>query len=267
MRRRRRPIAPRRSMSKNTLVYPNVGDPVAKGATSELPFFFTVYRGSKAGLTATAELMKNGQVMASVRWTSPTVTARGSRRLASCQSRRWRPGLTSCGFASPRPARKWCGRHSSLWRTECGGGRGQDAPLARSRSSRSPGAMIGAQRPPRSGRELEERAREAVRKVSRGYRSTPVSVEIGNSLPPDTNAEDLAGLCRSRERAIEIARANGTANLAATGTNQDPRTMNGAPLPSDISPPCRPMSAMSTRQFSTLPRHAILSSSSANTPT
>jgi len=51
---------------KNTLVYPNVGDPVAKSATSDLPFFFTVYRGSKAGLTATAELMKNGQVLASV---------------------------------------------------------------------------------------------------------------------------------------------------------------------------------------------------------
>ncbi len=33
--------------------------------------------------------------------------------------------------------------------------------------------------------------------------------------------------------------------------------MNGAPLPSDISLPCRPMSAMSTRQFSTLPRHAM----------
>jgi VWFA-related protein len=51
---------------KNTLVYPNIGDPVARGAQSDLPFFFTVYRGSKARLTATAELMKNGQVMASV---------------------------------------------------------------------------------------------------------------------------------------------------------------------------------------------------------
>jgi len=51
---------------KNTLVYPNVGDSVAKGATSDLPFFFTVYRGSKGPLKATAELMKNGRVMAAV---------------------------------------------------------------------------------------------------------------------------------------------------------------------------------------------------------
>jgi hypothetical protein len=50
---------------KNTLVYPNVGDPVAKGARPDLPFFFTLYRGSKARLSATAELMKNGQVVAS----------------------------------------------------------------------------------------------------------------------------------------------------------------------------------------------------------
>ena len=81
--------------------------------------------------------------------------------------------------------------------------------------------VIGAQRPPRSGRELAEHAREAVGKY-RAVANQLGLVEIGNSLPPDTNAEDLAALCRSRERAIEIARANGTANLAATGTNQDP---------------------------------------------
>ena len=50
---------------KNALVYPNIGDPVAKGAHADLPFFFTLYRGSKARLNATAELMKNGEVVAS----------------------------------------------------------------------------------------------------------------------------------------------------------------------------------------------------------
>ncbi len=82
------------------------------------------------------------------------------------------------------------------------------------------GAVIVAQRPPGRGVSWE-RAREAIGKY-RAVTDHSGLVEIGNSLPPDTNAEDLAGLCRSRERAIEIARSTGTATLAATGTNQDP---------------------------------------------
>lgn len=47
-----------------TLVYPNVGSPVMKTATKELPFFFTIYRGETGPLTGTAELLRNGGVVA-----------------------------------------------------------------------------------------------------------------------------------------------------------------------------------------------------------
>ena len=47
-----------------TLVYPNVGDPIARSTTNSLPFFFTVYRSTNEPVTATAELMSNGRVMA-----------------------------------------------------------------------------------------------------------------------------------------------------------------------------------------------------------
>jgi VWFA-related protein len=47
-----------------TLVYPNVGNPVMKTTTKELPFFFTIYRGETGPLTGTAQLLRNGGVVA-----------------------------------------------------------------------------------------------------------------------------------------------------------------------------------------------------------
>jgi VWFA-related protein len=46
-----------------TLVYPNIGDPVMK-TTKDLPFFFTIYRGASGPLTATAQLLRNGGIVA-----------------------------------------------------------------------------------------------------------------------------------------------------------------------------------------------------------
>jgi VWFA-related protein len=48
----------------NSLIYPNVGEPVSKSASATLPFYFTVYRGTNAPLTAAAQLLKNGRVLA-----------------------------------------------------------------------------------------------------------------------------------------------------------------------------------------------------------
>ncbi len=46
------------------LVYPNIGDPVMKTTTKDLPFFFTIYRGESGPLTATAQLLRDGGVVA-----------------------------------------------------------------------------------------------------------------------------------------------------------------------------------------------------------
>ena len=46
-----------------TLIYPNLGQPIRKGATSELPFFFTLY-GAQAGTAVHAQLLRNGQALA-----------------------------------------------------------------------------------------------------------------------------------------------------------------------------------------------------------
>jgi VWFA-related protein len=46
-----------------TLIYPNLGQPIRKGATSELPFFFTLY-GAAAGTSVQAQLLRNGQALA-----------------------------------------------------------------------------------------------------------------------------------------------------------------------------------------------------------
>jgi hypothetical protein len=46
------------------LVYPNLGDPVTKTTTQYLSFFFTIYRGANGPLTATAQLLQNGGVVA-----------------------------------------------------------------------------------------------------------------------------------------------------------------------------------------------------------
>lgn len=46
-----------------TLLYPNLGEPIVNGPSRELPFYFTLY-GPVAGLSATAQLLRNGQVLA-----------------------------------------------------------------------------------------------------------------------------------------------------------------------------------------------------------
>lgn len=46
-----------------TLLYPNLGQPIDKSDTPELPFYFTLY-GSTAGAKAQAELLRNGQALA-----------------------------------------------------------------------------------------------------------------------------------------------------------------------------------------------------------
>jgi VWFA-related protein len=47
-----------------TLLYPNLGEPIVNAPSRELPFYFALY-GSTSGLTASAELLRNGKVLAS----------------------------------------------------------------------------------------------------------------------------------------------------------------------------------------------------------
>jgi hypothetical protein len=46
-----------------TLLYPNLGEPIANAPGRELPFYFTLY-GSAGSLGASAQLLRNGQVLA-----------------------------------------------------------------------------------------------------------------------------------------------------------------------------------------------------------
>jgi VWFA-related protein len=46
-----------------TLIYPNLGEPIARSATSELPFYFTLY-GAVDGVRAYAQLLRNGEALA-----------------------------------------------------------------------------------------------------------------------------------------------------------------------------------------------------------
>jgi len=46
------------------LLYPNVGEAVKKGATNELPFYFTLYGESAPRARATVQLLRNGTVLA-----------------------------------------------------------------------------------------------------------------------------------------------------------------------------------------------------------
>jgi len=46
-----------------TLLYPNLGEPILKSAASELPFYFALY-GPVQGLTADAQLLRNGTALA-----------------------------------------------------------------------------------------------------------------------------------------------------------------------------------------------------------
>jgi hypothetical protein len=60
----------------HTLLYPNVGQPISKAATTELPFFFTLY-GAVSDVAASAQLLRNGQVLAEAPVQLPPAT--GSR--------------------------------------------------------------------------------------------------------------------------------------------------------------------------------------------
>ncbi len=46
-----------------TLLYPNLGEPIDNAPGRELPFYFTLY-GAVAGVPASAQLLRNGQVLA-----------------------------------------------------------------------------------------------------------------------------------------------------------------------------------------------------------
>ena len=47
----------------NTLLYPNLGEPVSKAAVTELPFYFALY-GSVTDAKVTAQLLRNGRPFA-----------------------------------------------------------------------------------------------------------------------------------------------------------------------------------------------------------
>src|SRR6476646_5603909 len=47
----------------HTLLYPNLGEPIRKSATNDLPFYFTLY-GDAHGATALARLLRNGHAIA-----------------------------------------------------------------------------------------------------------------------------------------------------------------------------------------------------------
>lgn len=46
-----------------TLLYPNLGEPIRKGSTPELPFYFTLY-GNSQGVRVSAQLLRNGTPVA-----------------------------------------------------------------------------------------------------------------------------------------------------------------------------------------------------------
>jgi hypothetical protein len=46
-----------------TLIYPNLGESIVRSATTELPFYFTLY-GALDGTKAFAQLLRNGQSLA-----------------------------------------------------------------------------------------------------------------------------------------------------------------------------------------------------------
>ena len=45
------------------LLYPNLGEPIVNGPSRELPFYFTLY-GDAHAVSASAQLLRNGQVLA-----------------------------------------------------------------------------------------------------------------------------------------------------------------------------------------------------------
>jgi VWFA-related protein len=53
-----------------TLLYPNLGEPVSLAVANDLPFYFAVY-GAAPGLSASAQLIRNGQVLADAPFALP----------------------------------------------------------------------------------------------------------------------------------------------------------------------------------------------------
>lgn len=56
-----------------TLLYPNAGEPIRKSSAGELPFYFVLY-GRAEGLTASAQLLQNGRVLADAPVTLPAAS-------------------------------------------------------------------------------------------------------------------------------------------------------------------------------------------------
>ena len=63
-----------------TLLYPNAGEPIAKSNTNTLSFYFTLY-GDVQGAEATAELMKDGRVLADAPLPLPAPTGNRTQHL------------------------------------------------------------------------------------------------------------------------------------------------------------------------------------------
>jgi hypothetical protein len=57
-----------------TLLYPNLGEPITKSNTSELPFYFALY-GDVSGARAVAQLLRNGRAVAEAPVELPPATA------------------------------------------------------------------------------------------------------------------------------------------------------------------------------------------------
>ena len=90
--------ASRRSMSAGTLIYPNLGEPIARSASSELPFYFALY-GPLEGVKAHAQLLRNGQALAEAPIELRQRTARASSTSAGSPSAPFRRAHTSCASA------------------------------------------------------------------------------------------------------------------------------------------------------------------------
>ncbi len=58
----------------HTLLYPNLGEPIRKSAGSELSFYFALY-GDVRAVSASAQLLRNGQVLAAAPVLLPASTA------------------------------------------------------------------------------------------------------------------------------------------------------------------------------------------------
>ena len=81
----------------DTLVYPNVAGTVRKAITADLPFYFTVYQGGSRSLTAAAQLLKNGRVLAEAPIPMENSSADRIQQLSDLPISGCPPGRTNCG--------------------------------------------------------------------------------------------------------------------------------------------------------------------------